>query len=774
MFLTHEGACGTMTGDTADDSLVLTTTAEIAAGEVAVLRLSMTTATILATADSDHVVSVTDSAGNTWTKIGERTRAGANPSTFEKATIVALWFSHLTATLPSGGTITANLDAQYRAYCMGANAYSVEIPGSVVAVAGVGTASGKSNPTSMAVTCTPAAGIDDYTWLLAVATNANPGDALTLSGLYTTDLTKFGSQPDFFRRTVLAGQYRQLNNDTQTWTGSVTGADVLWAAVLGALTVTFTPPPAPEGTREYQGDFETVSHTADDTSTELRPDGVVPDYRIAASMGPANIGDTSGGIHTHTWQVRADASTVWLRRETDNRAAWEDEEVFFTYTGVPIDEISLAFTEDGYPVMALQRNTQIGGGPTVSVRYWNGSVYTENILGAGRSPRVVSDYFPAQVGGTNVCPPSIEVQLFWLKDGQGMKRRSSGDNYGTDYATVLAHSAYNRLHQAVRTEDRRISVMYSQRNLATGRYQFRRVDSKTFPDSALRRPLFINSNVTGFDLYTTGEEMWYRDGDPVNTWYLRVQTQDAADEIEVAAAPDYPSGLLPPFNLQVQTASVVNAGDFQTFAFTINHGAGYSDLMAFRARVKRTVGGNTCYSPWRYLVLPTAYPLTGAVGDFLTTCDRDAMIDVPERLIFLRGGAVETTRLTSESARYDYGVCSSSPVLTEASTFSAPYFRWMFVGGVRNTTPSFPFPTHLQPYALRRRAMISLDFTDEDRRHRGYIVGRVLQSWAGDPGYPDYLWPADRFPLQFPDDTGNFSALVSYPDDPNDNPQVVF
>lgn len=757
MFLDHVAGRGSLTGDTAADELTLTTTAAIAVGEVAVLRLSLTTDAILASADSSHVDTVVDSAGNEWHKIGERTRAGENPSTFVKATIVAMWYSHLTTALPSGGTITAAFDAQYRAYCMAVDAFEMEVPESTVSIAGVGTASGASNPTTVSVTCTPAAGGEDYTWLFAIATNANPGDALNLSGSYVTDRPKVTSAPSSFRRTVLAGQYRQLNADTQTWTGSVTGSGVLWATVLGALLITLpTPPEPPEGTREFQQDFETESHQTDRTSTSARPDGVVPDYLVATSLGPERVGLPGGNVHSHMWKVRAEPGSVYMARETQTQDDWEPEELLFTYMGVDIDEITLAFDVTGYPVVGMQRATQVGGGPTVSVRYWTGTAYSEKVFGAGRTPRAVTDWFPTRVAG-NVCPPDVDVQVFWLKDGQGMQRRSSADVYNADNATPLTSSSWNRLHQAFRTEDRRVSVMYSQRNVVTGRYLFRRVDSKVYPDSKLRRPLFIATNGLGTDLFVNGGEAW-RGAPATQDWYLRCQTQDAADAIEVGASIYYPSGNNPPFDQQEQELTVVNAGDFDDAVFSITHGGGAMSLTAFRARARRTVAGVTCYSPWRYMLVPAEWGPGLTPADFLTTCDRDSMIDVDARMHWLMDGLVEGSRLTAESARNDYSPCGSTPVITAEDTGpGSAYPGYWFAGGVRNTGPSFPFPTHVQNWAIRRRPFARVDFTADGVRYTGRMVGNVIGT-AGAGVAPAFTWPETRFPSQFPDDTGAFPA----------------
>lgn len=108
MAFSSGGSIGSVASGTLNQaSIVLTTTATVAAGELAVVWIAVDN---FNTTDADHgeIDSVVDSAGgNTWVKFGEITNG---QGTAQTGATGSLWGSRLTNQLTSGGTITAAFD----------------------------------------------------------------------------------------------------------------------------------------------------------------------------------------------------------------------------------------------------------------------------------------------------------------------------------------------------------------------------------------------------------------------------------------------------------------------------------------------------------------------------------------------------------------------------------------------------------------------------------------------------------------------------------------
>lgn len=90
---------------TSDTSLVLTTSATLQVGNLAVLAIALDN---FAGADGDNgeIASVVDSAGNTWVEVIEHTNSQGSAAA---GATVALWYTIATSELASGGTITITL-----------------------------------------------------------------------------------------------------------------------------------------------------------------------------------------------------------------------------------------------------------------------------------------------------------------------------------------------------------------------------------------------------------------------------------------------------------------------------------------------------------------------------------------------------------------------------------------------------------------------------------------------------------------------------------------
>lgn len=99
------GSLGTVGNNTTDQSsLALTTTADLEAGNVAVLILAVDNHQG-SNIDEGAVSSVTDSAGNTWLKAAEFT---SGQSAAQAGSTCSIWYTKASSTLGTGGTITAN------------------------------------------------------------------------------------------------------------------------------------------------------------------------------------------------------------------------------------------------------------------------------------------------------------------------------------------------------------------------------------------------------------------------------------------------------------------------------------------------------------------------------------------------------------------------------------------------------------------------------------------------------------------------------------------
>jgi hypothetical protein len=709
------------------------------------------------TGETNKHVTLVDTVGNVYTKIAERSYPSA---AFEPGLAVSLWYTVTTVAIPNASAITCTFDMTRRGRMINVQSYGFEEEGSTIAVAGYATAAGRGG--TIAVTLNVTA--DEITWMGAGFTTTRTIGDVTVDSTFTNALAPNILDNGFDDSGTLWSQYRFLFTDTETWNATIPGGSTRWTLLLAAITV--VPPPAGppvEGTREYQADFETDGHEVVETSTVRRPDAVSRDYLQAVCMGPVAIGDPSEGIQARRWHVRADGLNVYVKRSNAAGTAWEDDTLLFTCPGSEvIQEVSVAFAITGRIVVAMQRPNGVGGEQRVSVYRWHSgsSSYAIKDIAGGTSPRVIDDYFQFTYTAPDICPPEVYVQLMYMKPTFGLARRSEIDDWTTDNATnVSAHSG-RKLETLYKTVDKRICGVLSRRISATGRYDLEEIHSRPYLDSAIRRPTFIDWTDPAFDLMRRGNSLRHNPASGTTTadYQLRIQVADACDAIEVAATGDFPFGSEPPFEDQEQEfAGTINAGDFPDFVFSATHGGGASSLVAVRARIRRTVGMVTCYSPWRYTVFPADWGLSTAEDDEVN-CGYDLMVDLDGRMGWMDHGLIEGIRNTTANSG---GPCDD-PLKTNADTApGGEYAGWWFVGGQMNTGPSFPFPTHFVRFSVRRRPWALLDFIDEDGiRHAGVVVGEAMESTAGSAPDKDFDWSGNRFPRQFPDDTG------LYPDVP--------
>lgn len=770
MFLLTPAIRGSLSNATTGASHAPTVNAAVPVGRVLIVRaISTSEPTVLTAGATNHHTGVTDTVGNTYTKIGEVTKDG-NGSNISVA--ISMWFTKVTTEIPNGSAITVAYDATYKSRLTGLVEYTLEVPESTVALAGVAVAHGTGSPLSVPLTLGEE---NEYTWL-GCGGYGNRNYVITKDASFTNDLTEIEVDNGNFDSCTLWGQYRAVQVDTQTWANTTPTGSIRWGMILGALTVTPPAPPAPEeGTREYQDDFETDSHAVDRVSTTRRPDAVSLDYRTAYTIGPTALEDPSAGLSVRVWRVRADVNAVYLARANDANTAFEPEILLTTAAGLtPIDELDVAFDEYGRIVVVAERATGSGGAAQISLYWYNPSGITPGYewknVGTGRTPRCVCDCFPTTVAGVNVCPPDIDVHLFYVKSTGAVVRIEQSSGYATEVATPIPSSSFVRLQKAFRTDDRRVSLLYDQHNIVTGRHQLRRVDSVIYRDSLLTRPTFENYSSPFNDVMQAGYLAWSTPDDSLTTdnWHVRVSTSQQVDAIELETRKWFPYGsgdgaIWDPHS-EYAPGGGIGPGFFADFSVAIHHGfnneltKGWMDPCSFRARTRKVVDEQTCYSPWRYTIVAPSYPLVGGRAtmdpqyfDDLVHCDRDAHLDLPNRVAhYMRSGLVEGVRTSQLSARND-----DRPFVCGESVVALPLDYW-FVGGERNFDPSYPFPTHKQHFHLRRRAFVNIDFTDDDGRYLVDIIGPVLETTtSGIPPTELYAWPETAFPRQFPEDDGS-------------------
>lgn len=231
-------------------------------------------------------------------------------------------------------------------------------------------------------------------------------------------------------------------------------------------------------------------------SLEQRRDAISRDYRISFSMGPIAIGDVSAGIYVRCWRVQAvhdpvaEVGFVVLARENDDQTGWEPQQLLFTFSGLPIKEIDLAFDQNGNIVVSADRLTGPEGASEIWLYWFNpvaGSFIFER-MAAGKTPRLLLDA-PEDPNGSDLL-------LFYLNDtNQRVEYRTQRDLYETAElvpvdkwynletgANVLQSDTTNSfLEEVARSKDLRLHVIMSVWNPITGRFQLLLTETAPYP-----------------------------------------------------------------------------------------------------------------------------------------------------------------------------------------------------------------------------------------------------------------------------------------------------
>jgi hypothetical protein len=361
------------------------------------------------------------------------------------------------------------------------------------------------------------------------------------------------------------------------------------------------------GVREFQADFETPGRVVLEIDTVHRPDAIVLNPRIAHSVGPTALGDISAGLQDRTWRVRADDDNIYLARENDAGNGWDAEIILFAdYPQPPtelalVDEISLCFNEAAYPIVAMERDGEVW-------YVWRHPIllfYQLTKVGAGRTPKVALDRFLTVV--TNCDIPSW-VHLIYLRDAELIRLSEQSDFVGEEIGT-LTGNADRYLEAFFPTDGRRLSIVYSDHDTGTGRWELKRQDTLPYPTDLLKRPT-INVGVAFSIPWYQGQQFFDPSGSIITDGFgtdIRIDTLDDVDGIEIESDTDDFTEATG-WNEQVYDSIVdfpggFNAGGGVTKGFVLTHGMGTMSPRAFRARTYRIIDGDRCYSQWEYFIV---------------------------------------------------------------------------------------------------------------------------------------------------------------------------
>jgi hypothetical protein len=220
---------------------------------------------------------------------------------------------------------------------------------------------------------------------------------------------------------------------------------------------------------EFRPDFEAPVHALIGASLAKRPDSIAYDYMTAFALGPLGLNDPSAGILIRVWYVRTDGINVYVARANEINTAWEDEVHLFSASANDIVEIDLAFTQNGDPVVVMERAGHIWV-------YWFDPVASASVqtdLGTGRNPRVAID--------DPLDTSNSDVQIFYIDDTAGRVRyRTQRERYAIANDTPLVGVGQRYLEEVYRGRGNRLHILFSEHNPGTGRWSLGYIDSLLF------------------------------------------------------------------------------------------------------------------------------------------------------------------------------------------------------------------------------------------------------------------------------------------------------
>ncbi len=348
------------------------------------------------------------------------------------------------------------------------------------------------------------------------------------------------------------------------------------------------------------------------------------------------------------------------------------------------------------------------------------------LLAPGRSPRLILDF-----GGACLRP---ELQLFHVLAGSGIMRRGEESRFETPEATPETDDVGIQLEDAVRTSDRRVSVLYSDRSSGPGTYELKRIDSVPFPAEKIPPPAprFVFTNPASLGFYLGGP--WHDQGitsTDERTLGVQVPLTGTVHAIELQCRTTYPTGYVPSWPEQNQTyepGGVLPPGIEVAFSINLTHGGHTMSPVAFRARARDDTDPlNPCYSAWRYY-LAGYYDPTLAAFDTYTPVGTAVDITYSTDQILMAGGSF--VQLTWEA--FFVGTRLSSTSFRAVGRAS--------VGG--------PFSI-FHDWITTVRAYMPVEFQDENGRYLNFTLISQPSADAGEGNAPYTGQPLTQIPWDF-------------------------
>lgn len=230
-----------------------------------------------------------------------------------------------------------------------------------------------------------------------------------------------------------------------------------------------------KGIREFTADFQDRLRELLNLTLTKRPDSISFDYNEAFCLGPHVLADNSQGLFNRAWRARVDNTlkSVYITPASDDGLSWGLEQLLFSFTGVDLEEIDLAFDQNGNAIVCASR---LNGGISEVWLYWFDPVPSSFVfvkIDNGRSPRILLDYPP---------DPSIsDLLIFYMEDINGLVYRQQRDRYATLNATPVGVNVNRYCEEVAFSSDWRLLVFYVDHNTGNGKYTLGALVSTLYP-----------------------------------------------------------------------------------------------------------------------------------------------------------------------------------------------------------------------------------------------------------------------------------------------------